>query len=117
MERTFSETEIKDWLATHLPTWRLRNKSLFRVYKTGSWRLTMLLANHIAFIAEAADHHPELMLNYPSVEVHLETHSAGGITQKDFDLALKIEESVTWYPVEESALNGAKLDGWLKQNS
>lgn len=117
MERTFNETECKDWLAEHLPTWRLRNKSLLRVYKTGSWRLTMLLANHIAFIAEAADHHPELVLNYPSVEVHLETHSAGGITRKDFDLALRIEESVTWYPGEDSSLAGTKRDSWLKQNS
>lgn len=116
MEQTFSEAETKDWLVQHLPTWRLRDKHLFRVYKTGSWRLTMLLANHIAFIAEAADHHPELVLNYPSVEVHLETHSAGGITQKDFDLALKIEESVTWYPGEDSALDGTKQDRWLKQN-
>ena len=114
VEQTFSEAEARQWLAEHLPTWRVRNGYLMRVYRTGSWRLTLMVANAIGFVAEAADHHPELLLNYPSVEVHLETHSAGGITQKDYELAQQIEETVTWYPAEGLALAGTKKEQWIQ---
>jgi 4a-hydroxytetrahydrobiopterin dehydratase len=114
MEQTFSADEVQQWLSENLATWRLRNGYLLRVYKTRNWRLTLMVANAIGYLAEAADHHPELILNYPSVEVHLETHSAGGITEKDYELALKIEEIVQWYPAEGSALTGVKKERWVK---
>lgn len=114
MESTFTADEVRQWLGEYLPTWRLRNGYLLRVYKTGSWRLTLMVANAIGYLAEAADHHPELILNYPSVEVHLETHSAGGITRKDYELARQIEEIVHWYPAEGSALAGVNKERWVK---
>lgn len=43
-------------------------------------------------LAEKADHHPELWNSYNKVKVQLTTHSSGGLTEKDFDLALKIEQ-------------------------
>lgn len=116
MAETYSNAEVETWLAANLPTWRLRNRYLLRVYKTGSWRLSLMVANAIGYLAEAADHHPELLINYPSVEVHLETHSAGGITAKDYELAQKIEALVTWYPAPEDALSGAQAKGWLRDN-
>jgi len=106
MAETFTPQEVTDWLATNLPAWRMQKSYLARVYKTRSWRLTLMVANAIGYLAEAADHHPELILNYPSVEVHLETHSAGGITAKDFELARKIEETVLWLPDAGDALTG-----------
>lgn len=114
MAQPIAETDVQTWLAAHLPTWRVRNGHLLRVYKTGSWRLTLMLANAIGFLAEAADHHPELLLNYPSLEVHLETHSAGGITEKDYELATKIEELVTWLPTTGDALEGTDPKKWLR---
>lgn len=112
---TYSGEEVRGWLSAHLPTWRLEKSYLVRVYKTRNWRVTMLTANAIAFLAEAADHHPELILNYPSVEVHLETHSAGGITDKDFELARKIEEAVLWRPGPGDALTGPS-GAWVAGN-
>jgi 4a-hydroxytetrahydrobiopterin dehydratase len=56
----------------------------------------MLVANAIAFICEAADHHADLAISWPSVGVALSTHSAGGITAKDFEVATLIETQVTW---------------------
>lgn len=106
MAKTYSNDDVRAWLATNLPAWRLEKSYLMRLYKTRNWRVTLMVANAIAFLAEAADHHPELILNYPSLEVHLETHSAGGITTKDFELARKIEETVLWLPREEDALSG-----------
>lgn len=98
MAETFSTDAVQSWLKANLPSWQLRKGRLLRVYKTDSWRVTLMVANAIGYLAEAADHHPELILNYSSVEVHLETHSAGGITAKDYGLARKIEETVLWLP-------------------
>ncbi len=48
--------------------------------------------NAIAPLAESADHHPDLMIHdYKNVEVLLTSHDAGGVTQKDIDLAVKID--------------------------
>jgi 4a-hydroxytetrahydrobiopterin dehydratase len=47
--------------------------------------------NRVAELAEAADHHPDITINYRKVTMVLSTHSAGGLTRKDFALARKIE--------------------------
>jgi 4a-hydroxytetrahydrobiopterin dehydratase len=66
----------------------------------------MLVANAIAFICEAADHHADLTVTWPKVGVALSTHSAGGITDKDFEVARLIERQVTWRPGADSPLKG-----------
>jgi len=78
--------------------WRLENKALRRTYKTDGWPTTLMLVNAIGFVAEAADHHPDLTVKWGSVEVALWTHSAGGITAKDVALAKAIERTATWRP-------------------
>jgi pterin-4a-carbinolamine dehydratase len=57
-----------------------------------------MLVNAIAHIAEAADHHPDLEVGYSRVTVTLSTHSAGGLTIKDFVVARRIEETAGWQP-------------------
>ena len=64
------------------------------------------MVNAIAFVGEAADHHPNLQVSWPAVEVSLNTHSAGGITVKDFEVAELIERQVLWKPGPESHLSG-----------
>ena len=66
----------------------------------------MLLANAIGFLAEAAWHHPELILSYPRLTVRMQSHDAGGITDRDFALARRIEEVVTWRPAPGDGLEG-----------
>lgn len=90
--------EIEERLRAHLPRWSVEDGQLVRTYETGGWQRTLLLANAIAFAAEAAWHHPELLLSYPRLRVMLSTHDAGGITDKDFDLAERIEALATWQP-------------------
>lgn len=111
-ERVYSEQEITEQLAARLPKWRHEGGSICRLFKTGGWRSTMLIANAIGHLAEVAFHHPELRLNYASVEVRLNTHSAGGITAKDIELACKIEELMAWRPGQDadSALEGLPTD-------
>jgi hypothetical protein len=55
-----------------------------RNYKTDGWPTTLMLVNAIAFLSEAAYHHPDLAVTWGRVTVKLSTHSAGGITDKDF---------------------------------
>ena len=70
-----------------------------------------MVINAVGHLAEAAWHHPDIAASYAWVEVRLMTHDAGGISDKDFELAGKIEETVNWRPGEESgALEGTPAD-------
>jgi 4a-hydroxytetrahydrobiopterin dehydratase len=51
----------------------------------------MLFVNAVADLAEAANHHPDIAISWNKVTLHLTTHSAGGLTQADFDLAGQID--------------------------
>ena len=89
-----------------LPKWEIRDGWLRRAYSTPGWSHTLLLAGQIAFLAEAAWHHPDLELGYARVVVKLQTHKVNGLTAMDFALAHKIEEQVTWLPGDASPLDG-----------
>src|SRR5687768_18509473 len=100
-----SESEIRGRLGG-IPGWSFEEGALRRTYKTDGWRGSMLVANAIAFICEAADHHADLLVTWPSVSVALSTHSAGGITPMDFEVAGRIEREITWKPPTGSSLTG-----------
>jgi 4a-hydroxytetrahydrobiopterin dehydratase len=104
--RVYSEAETNERLAAELPKWRLENGWIRRKYKTHSWKGTLMAVNTIGHLAEAAWHHPDLAVSYAWLEVKLMTHDAKGITDKDFELASKIEEVIGWRPAEASALEG-----------
>ncbi|MBI1913583.1 MAG: 4a-hydroxytetrahydrobiopterin dehydratase [Planctomycetes bacterium] len=78
--------------------WYLEDGWLRRKYTTDGWRATLMLVNTIGFFCEAAWHHADLAVTWAKVWVKLKTHSAGGITDKDFALARQIEEVVLWRP-------------------
>ena len=113
MEAKKDEKEVGGWLEENLPSWELRADQLYGRFATANWRVTLMVANAIGFLAEAAYHHPRIILNYRSVEIYLTTHDAGGVTQKDFDLALKIEETVRW-PRKEWDTPGTRPKDWLR---
>src|SRR2546428_12150847 len=64
-----------------------------------------MLVNAIGYVAEAAYHHPDLSVTWGRVIVKLQNHAAGGITDKDFEPARKIDETVLWRP-KSGALEG-----------
>jgi 4a-hydroxytetrahydrobiopterin dehydratase len=105
-DRVLSEAEIHDRLKRDLPRWTLAGGSICRTYRTASWKGTLMVINTVGHLAEAAWHHPDIAASYGSVEVRLNTHDAKGITAKDFELARKIEEVVTWHPGAGDALTG-----------
>jgi 4a-hydroxytetrahydrobiopterin dehydratase len=104
-EPTYSEAEIAERLNA-LPGWYFEEGWIRRVYRTDGWPTTLMLVNAIGYLAEAAYHHPDLTVTWARVTVKLMTHSAGGITDKDFELARRIEDSVLWRPPEGGALEG-----------
>lgn len=91
--KALSPTEAAVHL-TDLPGWTIIDGMLTKRYETNGWPFTMLVVGAIAFLAESADHHPDLIVTWPSVTVKLSTHDAGGLTDRDFDLARKIDETV-----------------------
>ena len=106
-ERTYTEQEIGERLKRDLPRWRFADGQICRTYETGSWRASLMVTNAIGHLAEAAWHHPDILATFPRVEVRLQNHDAGGITDKDFELARKIEELVQWQPASDGgALKG-----------
>jgi 4a-hydroxytetrahydrobiopterin dehydratase len=106
--RVLSETEVGDKLAQELPYWYLENGTIRRRYRTTGWKGTLMVVNTVGHLAEAAWHHPDLTVSYAFVIVKLTTHSAKGITERDFALAKKIEEVVQWRPGKEE---GSFLEG------
>ena len=93
----YDETQIAERLRG-LPGWYYKDGTIRCAYKTDGWPTTLMLVNAIGFCAEAADHHPDLTVTYSRLIVALSTHSAGGITDKDFELARRIDEIALWRP-------------------
>jgi len=99
-EKTYNEQEITKRLQQELPQWFYKEGWIRRKYRTHSWKGTLMVVNTVGHLAEAAWHHPDITASYAWVEVRLQNHAAGGITEKDFALATKIEEVVHWQPKE-----------------
>lgn len=109
----YSEAEVKAALANDLPHWSVEGNMIKREYKTDGWQTTLMAVNTIAFVAEAAFHHPDLEVSWSKVTVKLQTHSAGGITAMDLALAKKIEETVLWRPAADSPFEGGTGKKWV----
>jgi 4a-hydroxytetrahydrobiopterin dehydratase len=110
-EKVYSDDEAKVKLNGALKHWSVEDGSLQRKFQTESWKGTLMVVNTIGHLAEAAWHHPDLMVSYGTVVVRLKTHTAKGITDKDFALASKIEDVVHWQPaLEEGPLDGTPSD-------
>ena len=109
--KVYSEQETIQKLEKELPHWVLENGWIRRKYKTSGWKATLMLVNTVGHLAEAAWHHPDLTVSYAFVIVKLQTHDAKGITDKDFELAAKIEQVIGWQPASENgALTGTPND-------
>jgi len=104
--RVYSEPEIVARLSAELPHWRFENGWIRRKYRTHSWKGTLMAINAVGHLAEAAWHHPDITASYAWFEVRLMTHDAKGVTDKDFALARKIEEVLTWRPEAGGPLEG-----------
>ncbi|HUY26409.1 MAG TPA: 4a-hydroxytetrahydrobiopterin dehydratase [Candidatus Binataceae bacterium] len=74
-----------------LPGWKHRDDAIRKQYEFKEFMDAIDFVGRIAKLAETADHHPDMLINYTRVTFTCATHSAGGVTEKDFQLATKIE--------------------------
>jgi len=73
------------------PGWRREGDEIRKEFAFKDFRQAMTFVNHVADAANAADHHPDIDIRYNHVTLALSTHSEGGITAKDFDMAASID--------------------------
>ena len=73
------------------PGWERTGAGITRAYRVRDFREALAFVNRVGDLAERAGHHPDIDIRYNSVTLALTTHDAGGLTQKDFDLAHAID--------------------------
>lgn len=86
----FADAQVKDALKK-VPGWELKDGQITRLYELPDFRTALGFVNRVGELAEASDHHPDIDIRYRKVRLTLSTHSAGGLTDKDFSLASRID--------------------------
>ncbi|MDP8975461.1 MAG: 4a-hydroxytetrahydrobiopterin dehydratase [Actinomycetota bacterium] len=87
---TVPDHEVQDALAS-MPGWTVHEGALVKQFELPSFLAAVDFVNALASMAEEANHHPDLDIRYNQVRVALVTHSAGGITGKDLEMAKRVE--------------------------
>ena len=82
--------EIQERLAK-VPGWALAGDAIERTFRFPTFAAAIAFVDKVAAIADAADHHPDILVRYDRVTLTISTHSAGGLTERDFALAGEIE--------------------------
>ena len=77
-----SEQEVEKQLK-NLPEWTLEGRAIRKQYTFADFPAAVAFVNRLVPDSEAADHHPDIMINYRRVTLLYSTHSEGGLTQKD----------------------------------
>ncbi|MBC3190160.1 4a-hydroxytetrahydrobiopterin dehydratase [Pseudonocardia sp. C8] len=89
-----SDAEITDALQK-LPGWERDGDTIVRTARLPDFVAAVWLVDRVAEDAEAADHHPDIDIRYSKVTFRLSTHSEGGLTAKDTDLAGQISDRIS----------------------
>jgi 4a-hydroxytetrahydrobiopterin dehydratase len=90
LSRADAEARMKE-----LKGWTLDGDAIRKQFTFGSFREAVSFVVRLAFEAEEADHHPDILINYKRVTLTYSTHSAGGLTEKDFAGA-KAADRISW---------------------
>jgi 4a-hydroxytetrahydrobiopterin dehydratase len=77
-----------------LPGWAMEQGEIVRTFQFPDFVGSMAFVNRVAELAEQAQHHPDIDIRYNRVRIALVTHDAGGITQKDIQLAVQVDEGL-----------------------
>jgi 4a-hydroxytetrahydrobiopterin dehydratase len=85
-----SESEIESALRG-IPGWARQGKEIVREWERSSFMEAIAFVGRVAELAEAKDHHPDILVRYRKVELRLSTHDAGGLSQRDVDFAHALE--------------------------
>lgn len=75
-----------------LKGWKLKGKEIWKVFQFENFIESILFVTRVAALAEHDKHHPDILIKYDSVQLSLTTHDAGGLTEKDFNLAKEVNK-------------------------
>lgn len=89
--KAYSNKEIEESLKK-VPTWSLVEGSIQRKFKFKDFSEALSFIVRVGLLAEKQGHHPEIFNVYNNVTLNLDTHDAGGITEKDFLLAAAVDK-------------------------
>ncbi len=95
-----SDEAIQQQLA-QLAAWRVVDGQLSRQFVLPTFPSAIFFVDAVAHLAELGGHHPDILIEYNKVSLRFVTHSAGGITEKDFAMAHKVDElwqTLHWTP-------------------
>ncbi|MCS6844045.1 MAG: 4a-hydroxytetrahydrobiopterin dehydratase [Caldilineales bacterium] len=90
MNERLTQAQIDQALAS-LSGWSQQGNAIVRTFTLRSFPAALAFAAAVGHLAERADHHPDILIQYKRVTLTLSTHSAGGLTVKDFALAREID--------------------------
>jgi 4a-hydroxytetrahydrobiopterin dehydratase len=93
MAKRLTDEQITEQLG-RLEGWTREGNAIRKLYTLGGFPDAVAFVTRLGFDAEAADHHPDITINYKRVTLVFSTHSEGGLTQKDFDGARKVDALV-----------------------
>lgn len=94
MRARLSEDAITERLG-QAAEWRRAGEEIVRDFQTANFAEALALVNRIGEAAEALDHHPDILLHgWNKVRISVTTHDAGGLTERDFELAARIDALV-----------------------
>ncbi len=88
------EAEVRAALES-MPGWSMEGGAIIKQFSLPSFPAAIDFVTAVAALAEDADHHPDLDIRYTKVRLALVTHSAGGVTDKDLEMARRIEAQIT----------------------
>lgn len=93
MAEVLTAEAVRDGLAG-LSGWTGDPSGISRTVQFGSFPEVIAVVDRVAEVAEERDHHPDMDIRWRTLTFHCTTHSAGGVTQRDIDLARRIDEIV-----------------------
>lgn len=92
--KLLSEAEITSRLR-EVPEWTRIGAAITRTWIFDDFPPALAFINRVGELAESANHHPDLFNSWATVRLSLTTHDAGGLTDRDFDLARRIDALVS----------------------
>ena len=92
-----TDAQISDRLQT-LAGWTRQGDTIGKTFELRGFPAAIAFVTRIGFLAEAANHHPDIDIRWNRVTLVLTTHDAGGLTAKDFDLAAAVEAVMSRMP-------------------
>lgn len=75
--------------------WDHEGDEIFKTFEFDDFAASITFVNEVAKLADRYDHHPDIDIRWNKVKLTLSTHSEGGLTARDFDLANEIEQTIT----------------------